>query len=137
MSKELEAQNGVKWIYTTLLGLLNEKQITKETYSKWVLTGLIPIENRLQALTRLEAHEKPVSSERVCKALSEYFINLNIHKKVKIYYYENIFEISFDGVVKVIASIGLGNVDISSILPPHLITLIGLFYENLEDNNES
>ena len=34
----------------------------------------IEIQNIIkQALTRLEAHEKPVTSERVCKALSEYY----------------------------------------------------------------
>jgi hypothetical protein len=96
-----------------------EKVFKDSTYCGW---GSV-LEELKQALT-------PPTQEDVCKALNEYingkvFISTNNmicirHKEydVNIDFFDD--EIDFDGLT----------------LPPHLITLIGRFYENLEANNE-
>ena len=66
-----EALEAIKWIYTTLLGIKFEGQITNETYSIWVLTALIPIEN---ALYQAEAQSRELAE--VKKKIKRY-IELN------------------------------------------------------------
>ena len=80
--------------------------------------------------------KKEISSDEVCKALSEYL--QTIYGKVVIYYENKNFGMEIQHSVDEITSHELvsllnGNIIyIGENLPPHLITLIGRFYESLE-----
>ena len=43
-----KAMNGREWLYTTLLGLLHNNQITQCTYNQWVLKGIIPMQDYVE-----------------------------------------------------------------------------------------
>lgn len=107
MNKELEALNGLAQFI-----IMNDTG-TDESASA------IEWHNTLkQALT-------PPTSEEVCEVLSEYFIDKYICVDNKFYNYGG------NEPKAVIYKIECGVV-IKYALPPHLITLIGRFYEGME-----
>ncbi len=79
-------------------------------------------------IEELEALKKPPTVEEVCKALSEH-LAIDVSYGAKQFYYtiENTECIMF-----VTETYGDGLWSINEYLPPHLITLIGRFYEGLE-----
>ena len=80
------------------------------------------------ALNELEELKKPPTVDEVCKALGEQ-LKQDINYGAKQFYYtiENTKCIMF-----VTETYGDGLWSINEYLPPHLITLIGRFYEGLE-----
>lgn len=82
-----------------------------------------------QALDELEALKKPPTVEEVCKALSECLAK-DVSYGAKQFYYtiKNTECIMF-----VTETYGDGLWSINEYLPPHLITLIGRFYEGLKE----
>ena len=81
-----------------------------------------------QALNELEELKKPPTVEEVCKALGE-LLAKDISYGAKQFYYtiENTKCIMF-----VTETYGDGLWSINEYLPPHLITLIGRFYDGLK-----
>ena len=76
-----------------------------------------------QALTELEELKRYPTSEEVCEALSEYLGR-------DVTYNDGTFELVYDDYTLFICECSKNNVAIGMTLPPHLITLIGRFYEN-------
>jgi len=92
-------------------------QLLEPAYQKLLLSPLPPI--YIKALA-------PPTQDEVCKALSEYLPHLNeitYNKKTKCF--EN------DGYSDILNNI-LFDCNYIEDLPPHLITMIGRFYESLE-----
>ena len=81
-------------------------------------------------IEELETLKKPPTVEEVCKALSEH-LAIDVSYGAKQFYYtiENTECIMF-----VTETYGDGLWSINEYLPSHLITLIGRFYESLEEN---
>lgn len=87
-----------------------------------------------QALNELEALKKPPTVDELCKALSEHYkeqVSYSNERHNHLFYFEK----SRLGIVL----LRHGNIDFyqsdyhkTNYLPPHLITLIGRFYEGLE-----
>ena len=80
-----------------------------------------------QAYEDLKQALKPPTAEEVCKALSEYLgetLWFDEDKNIRV---------STQWVVKRLGDIGL---EFFYVLPPHLITLIGRFYESKMKDNE-
>ena len=82
----------------------------------------------LQSITELEALKKPPTVEEVCKALSVCLAK-DISYGAKQFYYT--IE-KTECIMFVTETYGDGLWSINEYLPPHLITLIGRFYERLE-----
>ncbi len=118
MSKELEALEGIK--------LALAKHLSKDTGVS-VEKHLDYLENDTQIETITKALTPPTADE-VCKALSEQ-LKEKVSYGVKEFYYkiENT-----ECVMFVIETYGDGLWSINSYLPPHLITLIGRFYQGVE-----
>ena len=81
-----------------------------------------------KALNELEALKKPPTVDELCKSLSEQ-LKQKVSYGAKQFYYtiENTKCVMF-----VTETYGDGLWSINEYLPPHLITLIGRFYEGLE-----
>lgn len=79
-------------------------------------------------LSRVDFSETPPTADELCKALSEQ-LKLKVSYSAKQFYYkiENTECIMF-----VTETYGDGLWSINDYLPPHLITLIGRFYEGLK-----
>ena len=90
---------------------------------------LAQIECYLDNVDKLEKvlYEPPTADE-VCKALSEY-LRLDKFNSKCIFEDNNFYERCDDGVLETIIDNDNGLIDIYFNLPPHLITLIGRFYE--------
>ena len=104
-------------------GLCDLSRVDNEDFKMWV--GLR--HDVEQALTKLEELKRYPTSEEVCEALSEYL-------KEPIKYVRTSF-VNERETAEVCGLFGLDNydlVDFNTPLPPHLITLIGRFYEGLE-----
>ena len=86
-----------------------------------------------KALNELEALKKPPTVEEVCKALSEFTGQDVLYSEVthEFYYTENTSgPISHEQFITETYGDGLWSLGVY--LPPHLITLIGRFYEGLK-----
>jgi len=125
MSKELEALNGIKKV---LAKYISEKTGVSEEKHFEYLQYDTEISIVAKALT-------PPTAEEVCKALSEY-----LQREVKMdsdntFYYTEQRQIG--ECDEIICGYGWENehhtIAFEFDLPPHLITLIGRFYEGLEE----
>ena len=82
-----------------------------------------------QALDELEELKRYPTADEVCKALSEYYhYEVEYSKK----------DMTFESELSWYACFKDGIIDFGGDkLPPHLVTLIGRFYEGLENKNTS
>jgi len=110
---------------------LSTKQVAIELFNivsngKYDTNDLVPYFDRIdKALTELEEIKRYPTADEVCEALSEYFAKETIYDKQ---FKE--FRKGFRVVANPRENI-YNEYDLLG-LPPHLITLIGRFYEGLE-----
>ena len=132
MSKELEALNILKNRISTLA--LNRNRDIANLEMKDIVTGIetwvVPIFEK--ALTKLEELMRYPTADEVCKALIDYF-------GFGFYYQDNFFYRS-DGIKYIYPLKVSGFTEIQLYdghLPPHLIILIGRFYEGVRKWQEN
>ena len=126
----LKAKASVSWIYSNILGKTVEAQLrtakeiaqAREEYVSWV-SYLLPIE---QALTELEELKRYPTADEVCKALGELIGDEVRFISGKFYYLHK-------GATSHFLDSGVRAFTLEQLLKvPHLIILIGRFYEGLE-----
>lgn len=112
------------------------EKIGSTTYYDW---NNIPLSEHFKeefdrvdkSLTELEELKRYPTADEVCEALSEFYRKL----MMDIYYDEKLNSFCYGEYGDISVEVGLdknGNLKIKEYLPPHLITLIGRFYEGLE-----
>ena len=136
MSKELEALNKIKHASLT---------VEKHDATSGSIT-IIPIVNTEEYET-IKSYLTPPTADEVCEALSEWYgaeVKHDYHQHDDInevymhdqFYFRQI-KTDIDGKPYAIhKSIAIGSesrLSFNAYLPPHLITLIGRFYEGLEE----
>lgn len=118
-----EALNSIKKV---LARYLWEKTGVSEAKHFEYLQYDTEIEIVTNALSELEFLKKPPTAEEVIKALSEYLpFKSN-------YYYDREKRYFGNNDIIIICPMPKDALYISHMLPPHLITLIGRFYQSLE-----
>ena len=105
----------------------------KETFDNYELAkkqDFISYENWLECEKELETLKKSPTVEEVCKALSEYS-NTNVYYSYGGFFYRK--EQFYNQPFLIANKYKSGLIEMTkNVLPPHLITLIGRFYQSLE-----
>ena len=122
-------------IITNALKELERLKKFKETFDNYELAkkqDFIAYENWLECEKELEALKTPPTVNEVIKALSEQLKSTIITRKNK-----HGITFNYAQTKKTIISTNYDLLNIKVQLPPHLITMIGKFYESLEgEKNE-
>lgn len=105
-----------------------EEKENKTDFEKGIARGYkTMLHHLLTGIDFDEGLEKPPTVEEVCEALSEQLKSTIVLRKNK-----HGFTFNYAGTGKTIISLNYNLLNIKAQLPPHLITLIGRFYEGLE-----
>lgn len=140
MSKELEALNILKNRISTLA--LNHKIGNRDIANleiKDIVTGIetwvVPIFEK--ALTKLEELKRYPTADEVCKALIDYFKKSKYHSYIDTAYYSEEGKYFYtEDENRSLVALMFDNYYIHEI-PPHLIILIGRFYEGVRKWQEN
>jgi len=124
MSKELEAFQNIKLALAKHLS--EDTGVSVEKHLEYIENDT-DIENVGKALT-------PPTEEEVCELLSKHYNGYDVYFRQATQ--EFIIESEFAGIEDTAAYKRNENIFIELPLPPHLITLIGKFYEGLENNGK-
>lgn len=125
MKKELEALDGIKKVLAKYIsektGVSEEKHFEYLQYDTEI--GLVA-----KALT-------PPTADEVCQEIISFFKKSSHHKHITTAYYSSVSKKFYAEDYPNLLEMIFDNYYLPQI-PPHLITLIGRFYESLEEEND-